>query len=109
MTQQAHPFPRRFDDRGHILVLPLDRVLVRIPALAPSATVDRQDGEMLLQGGEDGGPAAVVGGRAVDQHQGRSIAASPSRDLRAIPGGGPRRLLLLIAHPDRSFAEHREP
>ena len=72
----------------HVLELPFYGVVGGVAAAAATAPIAGADGEALLERRQDRGPAAVVGGRPVDQHEGRSLAATPVGDGCAVFGGG---------------------
>ncbi len=74
-----------------VLDLAGERISGRVAAAAATAPVHREHREALLERGQHGAPARVVGGRAVHQHERRAVAAAPDRDRRAVEGDDPLR------------------
>ena len=62
-------------ERLYVLELPFYGVVVLgVAAAAATAPIDGADAEALLECRQDRGPAAVVGRRSVDQHEGGPCA-----------------------------------
>lgn len=92
VPQQVDLLTGRLHDRRNVLRLAFEGVFSRVAAQAPAAPVHRYDGEVLLQGGKNRCPAAVVRGGAMNQNQRRAVA-TPPRDDRCPVGRNYGRLV----------------
>ena len=74
----------RVGDRGQVLVLALDRVGRPIAGGASAAPVDGMQTESALEDRSDGSPRGVIGRRAVNEQERRSLTGGEDRDRRPV-------------------------
>ena len=80
-----HRFVERIDDAQHVICFFLKRIALAVSAFVAPAPINRVDGEALRQWAQDGYPARLIFGGAVQQHQRRPHTAATIGNLNAIP------------------------
>ncbi len=81
---RARPIGHRVGDRGQVLVLALDRVRRPIAGGASASPVDGMQTESALEHRSDGSPRSVIGRRAVNEQERRSLTGGEDRDRRPV-------------------------